>query len=105
MATLIINAPKQMTQSEDKKSFDSTLKTGIGEGYAIPSTLFSKCSPGCTIVLLSKDEEKRAEGKLLRLVPTNKAGNGIQRYDVYIENLKRVPYKAEALGRTGVSVI
>ena len=105
MAILIINAPKQMAQSDKKKSFDSTFATGVGEGYAISSQLYERCRPGCRVVLLSKDERKRGEGKLVRLVPTSKAGNGIQRYDVYIEGLTRVPYRSEPLNRNGVAVI
>jgi hypothetical protein len=44
-------------------------------------------------VLLSKDEELRAEGELVELVPKSKTGSGIQRYDVHMKNLKMVPYK------------
>jgi hypothetical protein len=57
------------------------------------------------VVLLCKDTEKRAEGKLVKLVPTGKTDNGIERYDVYFENIKMVPYKAERLNRNGVAVI
>ena len=56
-------------------------------------------------MLLSKDERKRAEGKLVRLVPTIKAGNGIQRYDVHVEGLRKVPYKPEDINRNGVAVL
>ena len=105
MPTLVINAPREMVQSDSKKSFENTLATGVGEGYAISRTLFEQCRPGCPVVLLSKDERKRAEGKLVRLVPTSKAGNGIQRYDVHIKDLAVVPYKPEALNRNGVAVI
>lgn len=104
MPQLIINAPKQMVNSEDKRSFEQSLATGIGSGYAIAYNLWLQCRPGCSVVLLSKDEGKRAEGTLAELVPTEKAGNGIQRYDVYIEGLRRVPYKSEALNRNGVAV-
>ncbi len=55
--------------------------------------------------MLSKDELKRAEGELDKLVPTVKTRNGIQRYDVYIKNLRMVSYKPESLNRNGVAVI
>ena len=98
------NAPKQMVNSEDKRSFEQTLATGIGRGYAIAHNLWLLCRPGCSVVLLSKDEGKRAEGTLLKLVPTEKAGNGIQRYDVHIDGLRPAPYQPEALNRNGVAV-
>jgi hypothetical protein len=105
MVTLVINAPREKVQAEAKKSFQNTFDTGIGEGYAIAMKLFEQCRPGCTVVLLSKDERKRAEGKLVKLVPTVKTGSGMQRYDVYIDNMRMVPYKSEALNRNGVAVI
>jgi len=52
-----------------------------------------------------KDEQKRAEGELIRLVRNGKAGNGIQRYDVHIKNLRMVSYKPESLNRNGVAII
>jgi hypothetical protein len=105
MATLIINAPREKVNAAGKKSFDSTLATGVGRGYAIPSTVVWRCAPGCMVVVLSKDEGKRAEGRLVRLVPTEKTDSGIQRYDVHIADLEKVPYKPKALGRTGVTVV
>ncbi len=105
MVALVINAPKEKTQSEAKRSFRDTFEKGVGEGYAIAMNLFEQCHPSCTVVLLSKDEQKRAEGKLVALVPTEKTGSGMQRYDVYIKELRMVPYKSEALNRNGVAVI
>jgi hypothetical protein len=101
MVALVINAPKHT----NKRSFESTLVSGVGEGYAIWSTLIGRCQPGCRVVLLSKDERKRAEGSLVKLVPTEKTGSGVQRYDVHIERMSLVPYKAEALNRYGVAVV
>lgn len=105
MAMLVINAPRWRVQQENAKSFERTFHSGVGDGYAISKNLFDQLSPGCGVVLLSKDQKLRAEGKLIRLVPTTKANNGIQRYDVYIENLTRVPYRPEHLNRNGVAVI
>ena len=78
---------------------------GVGDGYAIAQTLFAQLSPGCGVVLLCKDTEKRAEGTLVELVPTGKADNGIERYNVRFENIKMVRYKSERLNRNGVAVI
>ena len=105
MPTLVINAPKLTTQQQNKKSFESTLASGVGDGYAISKKLFEQLYPGCGVVLLSKDQKLRAEGKLVKLIPTCKADNGIQRYDVQIDKLTRVPYKPESLNRNGVTVI
>jgi len=105
MATLVIHAPKEKVQQEQKKSFENTMRSGVGEGYAISRDLVAQLSPGCPVVVLSKDQKLRAEGELIELVPTEKANNGMQRYDVRIKNLKQVPYKPENLNRNGVSVI
>ena len=56
-------------------------------------------------MVLSKDEKRRAEGRLDQLVPNGRTKSGMQRYDVHITDLKLVDYKAERLGRTGVSVV
>ncbi len=113
MPTLVINAPKATVISRDAKSFEDTFSTGIGVGYAIyPSlldkvydSLAEKVRQGCPVVLLSKDEKKRAEGMLVGLKRTNKTLNGIWRYDVHMEGLKRVVYKSEKVNYCGVTVI
>jgi hypothetical protein len=105
VATLVIHAPRQKSRAEGKKSFERTFATRKGRGYAIARNLYERCWPGCEVVLLSKDEGKRAEGRLVKLVPTVKADNGIQRYDVYIEKLRMVRYRPEALNRNGVAVL
>jgi hypothetical protein len=105
MRTLVINAPKAKVEQESKQSFESTLGSGVGDGYAIAGSLFAQLSAGCGVVLLDKDQRKRAEGTLVQLVPTEKTGNGIQRYDVHIKTLKIVPYSPESLNRNGVAVI
>ena len=105
MPSLVINAPKQQVILNNKKSFQETLNSGIGQGYAINTTLFRQIYPGCRLVLLSKDQRRRAEGELVKLVPTYKTNNNIQRYDVYIKDLRIVSYKPVSLNRNGVAVI
>lgn len=105
MSTLVINAPMAKVEQERKQSFETTFASGLGDGYAIANGLFVRLSAGCGVVLLDKDQGKRAEGTLIELVPTEKTGNGIQRYDVHIKNLKMVPYRPENLNRNGVTVI
>jgi hypothetical protein len=105
MATLIIHAPKAMVAQEQKKSFQNTLESGVGEGYAIAKADHDRLAAGCVVVVLSKDEKRRAEGTLARLIPNGKTKGGMQRYDVHIRGLTEVAYQPEPLGRTGVSVI
>jgi len=105
MATLIIHAPKERAVAEGKRSFDRTIRLGIGEAYAIPKAKAERLDRGDKVVVLSKDEKRRAEGRLVRLVRNSETESGMKSYDVHIEDLQEVPYMAEPLGRTGVSVI
>ncbi|MGC2616458.1 MAG: hypothetical protein WA354_20665 [Terracidiphilus sp.] len=105
MSTLVIHAPSKKTQQENKRSFHQTFESGVGDNYAISKNLFYRLSAGCNVILLDKWKDLRAEGTLVRLEKTEKAGNGLQRYDVQIENLRMVPYKPENLNRNGVAVI
>ena len=89
------------------KSFEAIVNSRpcVGPDYAITRDLVAQLYAGCGVVLLCKDKPRRAEGTLVKLVPTVRAGNGIQRYDVYIDNLEMVPYKSECLNRNGVAII
>ncbi len=93
MATLFIHAPKTKVVEEGKQSFETTLATGIGDGYAIAESEMIHISPGCNVVLLDNPARKRAEGKLESLVPKGKTDNGIRRYDVKMRVLKLVAYQ------------
>ncbi len=105
MPTLVISAPRELANANNWRSFDTTMRTGIGSGYAIASALIGRISVGDRVVLLSKDEGLRAEGRIAALLPTEKAGNGIQRYDVHMADLRKVPYAPESLNRNGVAVL
>ena len=74
MTTLIIHAPQAMSQHEGKRSFDRTIQLRIGEGYAIPKADAERLGPGDKVVVLSKDEKRRAEGTLVRLVESGETG-------------------------------
>lgn len=106
MITLIIHAPDYRIK-DGAQSFESTLSSCVGDGYAISKAYASILHPGSKIVLLRNDRNKsRAEGTLVKLVPTtNKTPQGIRRYDVHFRDPKVVPYKAERLNRFGVAVI
>jgi len=105
MVTLVVHAPEYMSRSQGKRSFQETVRHGVGEGYAIAKRLHARCVIGCKAVLLCKDAKKRAEGRLTKLVPTVKTDNGIQRYDVYMRGLRLVSYKPERLNRNGIAVL
>jgi len=104
VTSLVIHAPEWKVQREGARSFEGVFASGIGDGYAIPQRLALMLYVGCDVVLLNKDKQKRAEGKLRELVPTSKTKTGMQRYDVHIENLVSVPFEDERLTETGVAV-
>ena len=107
MSTLVIHAPHSETQQNQKQSFSQTVATGRGDGYAISRALFEQVSPGDPVIVICKVHQKQALGQIKELRPTEKAGNGIQRYDVVMENLTPQAYtQAEIrLNRNGVAVI
>ncbi|MCX6048570.1 MAG: hypothetical protein NT075_25995 [Chloroflexi bacterium] len=111
MKSLVINAPKSQVDQGIKKSFQRTMSSGVGEGYAISKNLYDelcidgKISSDCGVVLLSKDQKLRAEGILVKLVCAGKTKTGMQRYDVHIDELKPVTYKTESLNRMGIAII
>lgn len=105
MVSLVLNAPQEQVNENNKKSFQSIINSRIGVGYVISKGQYEQLYEGCQVILLCKDRKQRAEGKLRKLIPTEKAGNGIQRYDVYMDDLKLVKYKPELLNRAGVAVI
>jgi hypothetical protein len=107
MPTLVIHAPYSQVQQNDRKSFDQTVSTGIGEGYAINRSLFQELSPGDPVVVICKVHQKQARGRIKQLRPTEKAGNGIQRYDVVMEDLQTESFThgTTRLNRNGVAVV
>jgi len=116
MPSLVIHAPEYQVR-EGARSFKDTFNSGIGEAYALNSSILRQVfpegmiRPDWRVVLLCKDRRHRAEGRLARLEPAIRDGrpwftkNGIRRYDVYVEDFEMVPYRPEALNRNGVAVI
>jgi len=76
----------------------------MGEGFAIASTLVGGVKPGMPVIVLNKQRRLRAEGTVVRLEPTVKAGNGLQRYNVWMRDLELKPYADEAVNRCGVGI-
>lgn len=106
MPTLVIHAPHARAM-QGSKSFESVLKDGIGDGYALSTDQVNRLAPGDPVVLLRKDRNKhRAEGTLVKLVATGRSTrNGRKRHDVHIEGLRVVPCGPEPLDRFGVNLI
>lgn len=107
MPTLVIHAPHSQVQQSQKQSFNQTVATGRGDGYAISSGLFQQLSPGDPVIVICKVHQKQAAGQIKELIPTAKTGTGMQRYDVIIANLKPVPFTHAdtKLNRNGVAVV
>ncbi len=107
MPTLVIHAPHSEVKQNQKQSFNQTVATGRGDGYAIWQSLFQQLSPGDNVVVICKVHQKQAIGQIKELVPTVSTGSGMQRYDVIMENLASVPYTHgdTRLNRNGVTVL
>ncbi len=58
MATLVINAPKAKIRQTNAQSFETTLTSCVGDGYAISKTLVAQVNTGSGVVLLDKDQGK-----------------------------------------------
>lgn len=107
MPTLVIHAPHSQVQQNQKQSFNQTIASGRGDGYAIWHSLFKQLSPGDEVVVICKVHQKQAIGRIKELKATEKTGAGMQRYDVIMVNLKPVPYthSGTRLNRNGVAVL
>jgi len=94
MPTLFLSAPKIKTQhgSGFYRTFDTILLNGVGPDYGIYSNLIGQVHSGMRVVVFDRDVQPCAEGVVVNYVKTKKAGNGVQRYNVNIRNLKEVPY-------------
>jgi hypothetical protein len=108
MTTVFINIPKYHPKhGPEWLSFEDVLTSGVAIGFIFSEAEAVSLSPGCGIVLLSNDGERRAEGKISKpLEKEEKALNGKQRYNVYFEDANEVfPYKYQRVGRNGVTII
>jgi hypothetical protein len=104
MHTLIIHAPKSKCNPTLGNCFADYFRTGVGKDYVIGKGNKSKLTiPGSRLVLLDKESKLRAEGTLIKLVPTKKTPQ--QRYDVHFEDQKMVPYASVKLNYYGIAVL
>lgn len=107
MATLVIHAPYSQVEQNQKQSFDKTVATGIGSGYAIQRSFFEQLIANDKVIVICKTHQKQAVGRLKALIPTEKTKTGMQRYDVFMSGLELVPYTQDniKLNRNGVTVL
>ena len=108
MTTLYLNVPKDKVDGEGKKSYADTMKSAIGNGYAIPMSQAMQYVPGSNVVLLCQATGQRAQGRIKALKLTDeKTRSGMVRYDVCMKDLAEVPYHPAPanFGRTGVLVV
>ena len=101
MQKLILNASRT-----DRTPLNSILKNGKAPGYAIPQKIVNNINPGDTVILIDKRKKLMVEGTIIKLVDTRrKTTQGLHRYDVFINNLKAVPYKSMPINRWGVGYV
>jgi hypothetical protein len=107
MKTLVIHAPSSKAQGEGKRSFEETVKRQIGDGYVIARTELPLITPGCNVVVLDNETEKRAEGKLVKLEQEGFTNTGMLRYNVHMKDLRKVSYKpiGVRLNHRGIAII
>ncbi len=110
MRTLYLSARHGMTQQGIGfyRDFQTILTTSVGPDYAIYSHLIVRIHPGDKVVLLDRDQQLCAEGQVAsHPIPKNKAGNGVQRYDIHISDLHLVPYVVgpSRFNRCGVALV
>jgi len=90
MPTLFLSAPKSKNQpSTNHRDFSTILRSGIGPDYGIYNNLIGQVCSGMKVVVFDRDRRLRADGVVASYTQSNKAGNGVQRYNVRIVNLER----------------
>jgi|SRR5579871_2026636 len=106
MPTLFLLAPHSKTQpGTHHKDFYTIVANGVGPDYGISSNLIQQVTTGMRVVLFDRDRRLQAEGTVAAYVPTAKAGNGVQRYDVSIRGLILLPYtNPPRVNRFGVAI-
>lgn len=92
MKTLVIHAPSSKSVGESKRSFEETVRTKIGDGYALSRNEYALITLGCDVIVLDNETKRRAQGKLTKLVQDGSTKTGMLRYNVHMDHLQIVPY-------------
>jgi hypothetical protein len=92
--TLFLSAPKIRTKQGAGfyRTFDTILLSGVGPDYGIYANLIGQVRSGMRVVVFDRDVQRCAEGVVVNYIPTKKAGNGVQRYNINIHKLREIPY-------------
>ena len=106
MATLYLGTPHSRAMN-GARSFEEVMKNENGRAYALSKHEAQTLKPGDKVVVVRKDRyPSRAEGRLLKIEPTGRWANHLQRFDVHIEGLTVVEYHpGPLLKRTGVLLV
>ena len=106
MATLFLLAPRSKTQpGTHRKDFYTILANGVGPDYGISNNLIQQITVGMDVVVFDRDRRVQAMGVISDYVPTTKAANGVQRYDILIGGLVIQPYtNPPRVNRFGVAI-
>jgi hypothetical protein len=111
MSTLYLSAPKTQAQQGGAfyRPFQQILATGVGPDYGISAgdiAQIQAAGAGVKVVVFDRDQGLQAEGVFHHCTPKAKAGNGVQRYDVYTRGFTAVRYtKPPHVSRFGVLFI
>jgi hypothetical protein len=106
MRTLFLLAPRSKNQpSTNHKDFYTILSNGVGPDYGIFSNLIGQIRPGMPVVFFDRDRSLQAGGMMTGYKATNKAGDGVQRYNVGIDGLTLQQYtRPPRVNRFGVGI-
>ena len=106
MPALAIHTPTSKARSQNYRSFAATVQPNgkgisIAEQCSISQAEFSQLTPGLDVIVLDREGQNRAEGKLNGLRGRGPAGNGVQMYDVEIAGLRIASYSPLPLTPNG----
>ena len=106
MRTLFLLAPHSKNQpSTNHKDFYTIVGNGVGPDYGISTNLIGQVNPGMPVVVFDRDRGLQAEGIVTGYTATNKAGNGVQRYNIGIRDLTLQQYThPPRVNRFGVGI-
>src|SRR5229473_2150742 len=110
MPTLVLHTPTWRVRADGARSFESTVARRVGEGYALTADEQNRIRPGWKVIVLNRYSKQQAEGVVVRLERTKEwTMNGLQRFDVYMDQLRVVPYRLTTsvlqLNRRGTAIV
>lgn len=106
MSTLIINTPSGKVE-ETKQSFEKTIKSCVGVGFAMSRTTLLKALKCTKVHILDKDAKKMAVAEMVGITASllPKTSRGMVRYDIKFKKPSKCGYsKKVLLNRNGVGI-